>query len=85
MKDYEGNKYEYEFDYGINYYKGKNSSGKTEFYKFIDYMLGASFKIENSYWYKGTLKEAIMEINYNGITFVVERTLGEDKSYFYYK
>lgn len=85
MEDYDGNTYEYKFDYGINYYKGKNSSGKTEFYKFIDYMLGASFKIENNYWYKGTLKEAIMEISYNDISFMLKRILGEDKNYFYYK
>ena len=31
--------YTYEFSMGINYFKrGKNSSGKTEFYKFMDFM-----------------------------------------------
>ena len=29
----------YVFESGINYFIGKNNSGKTEFYKFIDYIL----------------------------------------------
>ena len=38
----------YVFESGINYFIGKNNSGKTEFYKFIDYMFGASVSIKNS-------------------------------------
>ena len=42
----------YVFESGINYFIGKNNSGKTEFYKFIDYMFGSSVVIKNSIWYK---------------------------------
>lgn len=38
----------YEFKPGINYFKGKNSSGKTEFYSFIDFMFGSSKILEKS-------------------------------------
>lgn len=77
--------YTYEFDYGINYFKGKNSSGKTEFYKFIDYMLGSSEKINKQYWYKDTLKEATMEIWYDEIRYVFTRTMNSEINYFNYK
>lgn len=85
MKSNQGEEYTYKFEYGINYYKGKNSSGKTEFYKFIDYMLGSSEKIGEQYWYKDSLKEAMMEITYNNINFVLIRSLDGQKNYFYYK
>ena len=32
----------YKFKAGINYFRGGNSTGKTEFYKFIDFMFGSS-------------------------------------------
>lgn len=38
----EGQSFSYSFADGINYFKGKNDSGKTEFYTFLDYMLGAN-------------------------------------------
>lgn len=41
-------KFIYEFKPGINYFKGKNSSGKTEFYSFIDFMFGSSEDIRKS-------------------------------------
>lgn len=78
-------KYVYKFEYGINYFKGKNSSGKTEFYRFIDYMLGASEKINKQDLYKYTLKEATIEINYDGIIYVLTRTLNPEINYFNYK
>lgn len=81
----QGEEYSYRFEYGINYYKGKNSSGKTEFYKFIDYMLGSSEKIGEQYWYKESLKEAVMEITYNNINFILIRSLDGQKNYCYYK
>lgn len=74
----------YVFESGINYFIGKNNSGKTEFYKFIDYMFGSSIVIKNSSWYKGTLKKATMYFTYNGISYRVSRVLTTDKCYFSY-
>lgn len=85
MKSNLDEEYIYKFDYGINYFKGKNSSGKTEFYKFIDYMLGASEKINTQYWYKDTLKEATMELFYNDISYIFTRTINSEINYFHYK
>jgi hypothetical protein len=85
MKSNLDEEYIYKFDYGINYFKGKNSSGKTEFYKFIDYMLGSSEKINKQYWYKDTLKEATMEFCYNDISYVLTRTMNPEINYFHYK
>lgn len=76
--------YTYNFKEGINYLKGKNSSGKTEFYKFIDYMFGASFEIGNNPWYKGTLKKGMMEFTYNGLIYRISRTMNPDINYFSY-
>ena len=38
LYDLNDNKYTYDFSCGVNYIRGSNSTGKTEFYKFIDYM-----------------------------------------------
>ena len=40
MYSFDEKKYTYQFSSGLNYFKGKNSSGKTEFYKFLDFMFG---------------------------------------------
>lgn len=77
--------YNYKFKSGINYFKGKNSSGKTEFYNFIDYMFGDSQNIKNKVWYKDTLNYAIMEFQYNHISYLIKRTLDKDTNYFRYK
>lgn len=42
MFDMDDKSYTYQFSEGINYFKGKNSSGKTEFYLFLDFMFGSS-------------------------------------------
>lgn len=76
--------FSYQFEPGINYFIGKNNSGKTEFYKFIDYMFGSSVVIKNSIWFKGTLDRASMFFTYNGIAYRVSRVLSTDKCYFSY-
>ena len=81
----EGNVASYEFERGINYFIGKNNSGKTEFYKFMDYMFGSSVVIKNSSWYKGTLSKATMYFTYNSISYRISRVLATDKCYFSYK
>lgn len=74
----------YMFESGINYFIGKNNSGKTEFYKFIDYMFGSSLIIKNSIWYKETLKKATVYFQYNNITYRLTRVLSTDECYFSY-
>ena len=48
----------YTFSEGINFFKGKNDSGKTEFYVFLDYLLGASVKMYTKDWYHDSLESA---------------------------
>lgn len=85
MYNYEDGSYSYNFDSGINYFIGKNNSGKTEFYKFIDYMFGASISIKNSIWYKGTLKKATIHFLYNTISYRLTRVISDDICYFSYE
>lgn len=71
--NYEGETYTYNFSAGINYFKGKNSSGKTEFYNFIDYMFGSSDDIRKKPWFKDSLKKATMEVQVEDITYKLTR------------
>ena len=56
MYDYNDNSYTYSFDNGINYFVGKNNSGKTEFYKFIDYMFNFMKDISDDIYSKNAWK-----------------------------
>ena len=38
LTDINNVEYPYKFSSGINFFKGKNSSGKTVFYDLLDYM-----------------------------------------------
>lgn len=77
--------YTYDFAEGINYYKGTNASGKTEFYTFIDYMFGSSIKLSEKEWYKGTLKSAELTFILDDKGFVVSRYLSnQNKNFFRY-
>ncbi|WP_242291558.1 hypothetical protein [Bacillus cereus group sp. BfR-BA-01356] len=77
--------YTYNFEKGINYFKGTNNSGKTEFYNFIDYMFGGEQNIKDKVWYKDTLNYAVLEFEYNEISYMLKRTLNKDINYFRYK
>lgn len=83
--DYNENSFTYAFESGINYFVGKNNSGKTEFYKFIDYMFGSSEKIDNKVWYKGTLQKAKLYFAFNNIEYRATRIINNDKCFFSYK
>ncbi|RKD30820.1 hypothetical protein [Lacrimispora algidixylanolytica] len=74
----------YEFNEGLNYIKGKNSSGKTEFYKFLDFMFGSSYDLSECPWYHGTLKKGIMKFTYNNLTYRITRTMKTSVNYFSY-
>lgn len=66
----------YSFSSGINYIHGPNSSGKTEFYNFIDYMLGADKKnLSEAPWFRGSLQAAKMQISFNGHVLILHRDL----------
>lgn len=85
MASDKGEIFDYEFKSGINYFKGKNSSGKTEFYNFIDYMFGSSEEINKKPWYKDSLSYAILEFEYMNIQYEIKRTLDKEKNFFRYK
>ena len=76
--------YAYQFSEGINYFKGKNSSGKTEFYSFIDFMFGSSEDIRKKPWYKDSLSSATLIFEYNGNIFSLARTRLKDQNYLHY-
>lgn len=73
---FSGKTFRYSFSSGINYIQGPNSSGKTEFYNFIDYMLGADKKsLSEAPWFKESLQAAKMQISFNGHVFILYRDL----------
>lgn len=75
--------YTYSFKAGINFFKGKNDSGKTEFYKFIDFMFGSSYDISNIPWYEN-LEKAVMVSQKDGIKYKIVRTKNSNINYFDY-
>ncbi len=78
----DNNKYEYLFNSGINYFKGSNNTGKTEFYKFIDYMLGSSADINANDWNNGTIVKAVMEVQCDDKRYKFTRTNHAEENYF---
>lgn len=85
MFSFNNEKYTYKFKSGINYFKGGNSTGKTEFYKFIDFMFGSSDDISKKKWYRHSLKKAQMIFEYKNIKYCIIRSLDTEKNYFYYE
>lgn len=73
MYSLSGEEYIYEFSRGINYFKGVNNSGKTEFYNFIDYMFGSSADIRKKPWYKDSLESVKLIFEFNNIKYEVSR------------
>lgn len=76
--------FSYKFEVGINYFRGKNSSGKTEFYSFIDFMFGSSEDLKKKPWYVDSLKKATMIFEMEGIRYCVSRTREPNQNYLYY-
>jgi len=73
MYSLSGEEYIYEFSRGINYFKGVNNSGKTEFYNFIDYIFGSSADIRKKPWYKDSLESVKLIFEFNNIKYEVSR------------
>lgn len=80
LKDINNVEYPYEFSSGINFFRGKNSSGKTVFYELLDYMFGASESISNKEWYIN-LKEVSLKICIDNKKFILTRTKDIDENY----
>lgn len=76
--------FDYDFSAGINYFKGANSSGKTEFYNFIDFMFGGNNILVNNEIYKYSWKESTIFFTYNGNSFFGTRTRNLNENYFGY-
>lgn len=76
--------YTYTFAKGINYFQGKNDTGKTEFYEFLDYMFGRSEQLDLSKEWYNHLSKAILIFAYNDISYAITRTKEPDCNYFEY-
>ncbi|WP_139652429.1 hypothetical protein [Raoultibacter phocaeensis] len=76
LYSYDGKNFSYEFKPGLNYIQGSNDTGKTEFYLFLDYMLGKKFEdISLRLWYAGTLRAAKLRFRLNKDEYTLERHL----------
>ena len=82
LMDFENHSFTYSFSEGINYFIGSNNTGKTEFYKFIDFMFGSGMNIKNYDWYRGTLQRATMRFTAKGKSYWITRTEHPEENYF---
>ena len=82
LVDFENHSYTYNFSEGINYFVGSNNTGKTEFYKFIDFMFGSEMNINDWDWYRGCLHKATMKLIVDGNCYWLTRTEHTEENYF---
>lgn len=82
LVDFDNQLYTYSFSQGINYFIGSNNTGKTEFYKFIDFMFGSGMDIRNYDWYRGSLQRATMKIIVDEKIYWITRTEYPEVNYF---
>lgn len=79
MVGHDGNRHSYRFSRGINYIYGANGTGKSAFYEFLDFMLGASrpssAPLSEMEWYKDTLHSAELSITHNGSEYAFVRSI----------
>lgn len=76
--------YSYRFTNGINYFQGKNNTGKTVFFNFLDFMFGADKNYANDPWFKDTLSKAVLTFEYNNIRYELTRSIDGKSNYFRY-
>ena len=81
LQDFDNHSYTYTFAEGINYFVGSNNTGKTEFYKFLDFMFGSGMDIRDCAWYRGCLKKATMKMTVNKNSYWLTRTEHPDENY----
>ena len=84
MYSFDEKEYTYQFSLGLNYFKGKNSSGKTEFYNFLDFMFGSSEDIRKKPWYRDSLKKASMQIQVDNIIYTLTCSNDPSQNYISY-
>lgn len=82
LVDFENHTFTYNFSNGINYFIGSNNTGKTEFYKFIDFMFGSGMNMNNYDWYRGCLQKATMKIIVKDKCYWITRTEHPEENYF---
>lgn len=80
--DFENRSYTYAFSQGVNYFIGANNTGKTEFYKFIDFMFGSGMDIRKYEWYRGSIQKATMKIIVREKRYWITRTENPEENYF---
>lgn len=76
--------YSYILSEGINYFQGKNDTGKTVFFNFIDFMFGATANLSDKEWFKGTLTKASLVFSYNSIKYYISRSANGELNIFRY-
>ncbi|MGZ0135377.1 hypothetical protein ACXKZH_24795 [Priestia megaterium] len=74
--------FEYKFEKGINYFQGTNATGKTEYFRFIDYMFGGTDETLEKEWFR-SVKAASLKFTYRDNSYIINRNLGtQDKNDF---
>ena len=80
----DGEEYSYFFSEGVNYFKGDNDKGKTEFYNFLDYMLGSSKPLDLSRAWFNKLQKASIKLTVDNSSYIFTRTKNPDINFFKY-
>lgn len=75
--------YDYIFNSGLNFFVSGNNTGKTEFYKLLDFMFGHEMYITEIDCYKNCVSEIWLEFIYNGSKFTLIRTTDINKNYIF--
>lgn len=76
-------RYDYIFNSGLNFFVSGNNTGKTEFYKLLDFMFGHEMFITEIDCYKNCVSEIWLEFIYNGSKFTLVRTTDINKNYIF--
>lgn len=74
----------YIFQNGLNYFIGKNNTGKTEFYTMLDYMFGSSSDIQGKDCYRNLITEISMELEFENEKITLIRTLNPNENFIIY-
>lgn len=73
----------YQFTTGLNYFESGNNTGKTEFYKMLDYMFGDEQDLSINDCYKDCVSKILIEFEYNNLSYTLIRTLDLNINYIY--
>lgn len=76
--------YDYTFNSGVNFFVSGNNTGKTEFYKLLDFLFGHDMLLSEIDCYKKCVSEIRLELTYNGSNFIFVRTIDINKNFIFY-